>query len=121
MVHIRLDELHLLTTDLDRAHAEVMAEHLIADEGAGGNAETALLERRARLERFRGSVERDDQEVIEHWREASPAAHAAAMIELARYAEQMTVRTGFGKNPNEMFPGFRFERNDGSAQRDRRE
>jgi len=35
--------------------------------------------------------------VIQRWRTASPAAHAAAMIDLARYAELMVAQTGFGK------------------------
>jgi len=63
-------------------------------------------EKAARLRAFRGPVEARDAEVVEHWRTASPEAHAAAMLELAHYAEQITAYTGLGKAPEEMFPGF---------------
>jgi len=55
--------------------------------------------------------------VIQRWRTASPAAHAAAMIDLARYAELMVAQTGFGKDPAEMFPGLRHVRTAGPSQR----
>lgn len=73
------------------------AQHLIQD---------AIAERQARLQRFRGPVEQHDAQVIERWRDAPASAHACAMIDLARYAEQMVAQTGFGKDPKEMFPGF---------------
>lgn len=53
------------------------------------------------------SAEVSDAETVNFWRGASPEAHAQAMIELARYAELMVVTTGFGKDPDEQFPGLR--------------
>jgi hypothetical protein len=58
------------------------------------------------VERICGPVAERDREIVEHWRSASPAEHAKAMIELAHYAEMMVAQTGFGKDPDEMFPGF---------------
>lgn len=58
------------------------------------------------LRRFRGPVAENDRETVKFWRQASPAAHAAAMIALSRYAERMSRQTGYGKDPSEMFPGF---------------
>jgi hypothetical protein len=63
-------------------------------------------ERAERLRRFRGPLEQNDAETIDDWRQASPAAHAEAMIQLARMAEMIVVTTGFAKDPNEIFPGF---------------
>lgn len=60
----------------------------------------------ARLDAFRGPVERRDLEMVEYWRGASAAEHAAAMIDLANTAEQIVVHTGYGKDPDEHFPGF---------------
>ena len=59
-----------------------------------------------RLRRFVGPMAESDRQTVAFWRAQSPAAHAAAMIELAGYAERMAAQTGFGKNPDEMFPGF---------------
>jgi|GEM_PF-3061582 len=58
------------------------------------------------LATFLGPVAARDAEVIERWRDASPAAHARAMIELSDYAERMAVQTGLGKDPTERFPGI---------------
>jgi hypothetical protein len=70
--------------------------------------ETDTSEQRAeRLARFLGPLRDRDREVVAHWRTASPAAHAAAMIELSRYAERTARQTGIGKDPAERFPGFR--------------
>jgi hypothetical protein len=63
--------------------------------------------RAALLARMRGPLAARDREVVEHWRSASPAAHARAMIELSRYAERIARQTGFRKRPDDMFPGFR--------------
>jgi hypothetical protein len=60
----------------------------------------------AELTAFLGPVQDRDAEVIERWRDASPDAHAQAMIELSRYAEQMVAQTGIGKDPDERFPGI---------------
>jgi hypothetical protein len=60
----------------------------------------------AELATFLGPVADRDAEVIERWRDASPAAHARAMIELSRYAERMAAQTGIGKDPDELFPGI---------------
>jgi hypothetical protein len=62
--------------------------------------------REERLRRFRVPVEERDAEVIEHWRQASPEAHAQARIGLARASGTIVAHTGFGKDPHEMFPGF---------------
>jgi hypothetical protein len=58
------------------------------------------------LAAFLGPVADRDAEVIERWRNASPAAHARAMIELSGYAERMAAQTGLGKDPGERFPGI---------------
>lgn len=58
------------------------------------------------LASFLGPVADRDAEVIERWRDASPAAHARAMIELSDYAERMAAQTGLGKDPAERFPGI---------------
>lgn len=58
------------------------------------------------LATFLGPVADRDAEVIERWRNASPAAHARAMIELSDYAERMAAQTGLGKDPAERFPGI---------------
>lgn len=63
-------------------------------------------DRAARLARFRGPLAERDAETVAYWREASPAAHAAAMIQLAEMAEMIVAHTRFTKDPNEMFPGF---------------
>ncbi len=63
-------------------------------------------DRQEKLRQFRGPVEARDAQLIERWRQASPTAHAAAMIELARYAEMMVAHTGYGKDAAELFPGF---------------
>lgn len=55
---------------------------------------------------FLGPVAARDSEIVESWRQASPAAHAQAMIELSRYAEQMVLQTGIGKGSDDIFPGF---------------
>lgn len=60
----------------------------------------------AELTTFLGPVQDRDAEVIERWREASPEAHARAMIELSGYAERMAAQTGLGKDPTERFPGI---------------
>lgn len=60
----------------------------------------------AELSTFLGPVADRDAEVIERWRNASPDAHARAMIELSRYAERMAAQTGLGKDPDERFPGI---------------
>lgn len=62
--------------------------------------------RDAELTAFLGPIADRDAEVIERWREASPAAHARAMIELSAYAGRMVAQTGLGKDPNERFPGI---------------
>jgi hypothetical protein len=51
-------------------------------------------------------LEERDAEILSHWREASPAAHADAMIQLAELAEKIVSHTGLTKDPDEMFPGF---------------
>lgn len=56
---------------------------------------------------FTTSLEASDAETVDFWRKASPEAHAQAMIELAGYAEMMAATTGFGKDPDEQFPGLR--------------
>ncbi len=58
-------------------------------------------------EKFSSSVEASDAETVDFWRRASPEAHARAMIDLANYAEMMVATTGFGKDPDEWFPGLR--------------
>lgn len=68
------------------------------------------------LKRFRGPLAERDREVVDHWRSASSAEHARAMIELAQFAEMMVAHTGRGKNPDEMFPGFPPLRNQTGAQ-----
>ena len=67
---------------------------------------TAGSAKSERLRRFRQAVERQDRETVEFWSNAPASAHAAAMIELCEYAEQMAARTGLGKREAEMFPGF---------------
>lgn len=64
---------------------------------------------------FRGPVEANDAETVRFLRKASPEDHAKAMIELARYAEMMVATTGFGKDPDEQFPGLRASGMRGSA------
>lgn len=66
-------------------------------------------EREARLRRFVGPMIEHDQQVVDFWRDASPAAHAQAMIDLADYATQLSRQTGFTKDPSEVFPGFRID------------
>ena len=63
-------------------------------------------DKEALLARFLGPVETRDAEVVEHWRQASAADHARAMIDLADTAEQIVASTGFGKPYDEQFPGF---------------
>lgn len=58
------------------------------------------------VNKLRGPLEERDAEVVQHWRAASPAEHAKAMIELAHYAERMAAQTGHLKDVGEMFPGF---------------
>ena len=70
------------------------------------NAADIAAARQERLRRFRGPLEQRDDEVLEHWRQATPEAHAQAMIGLARVAEMIVAHTGFSKDPAEMFPGF---------------
>jgi len=82
------------------SNSEIAAAH------AHPEAAATEPEKAARLRAFRGPVEVRDAEVVEHWRTASPEAHAAAMVELAHYAEQIAAYTGLGKPPEEMFPGF---------------
>jgi hypothetical protein len=60
----------------------------------------------AELRRFLGPVHDRDIEVVDRWREASAEEHAQAMIELSRYAEQMVIQTGLGKDSSERFPGI---------------
>lgn len=58
-------------------------------------------------ENFKRSVEASDAESVDFWRQASPEAHAQAMIDLSSYAEMMVATTGLGKDPDEHFPGLR--------------
>lgn len=62
--------------------------------------------KRQRLESFVGGMVHEDAEMVEAWRDRSPAEHAAAGAQLSDLAAQMSQQTGFGKDPDEMFPGF---------------
>jgi hypothetical protein len=63
-------------------------------------------EKASLLERFRGPLRARDDEVVEHWRSLPASAHAEAMITLSRMAETIAAHTGYGKDPDELFPGF---------------
>lgn len=65
---------------------------------------TAELQRAERLRRLRGQPERHDGGSRDYWRDASPAEHARATIELSRYAERMAAQTGFFKDKDEPLP-----------------
>lgn len=55
---------------------------------------------------FTRSVEEHDRQTIAFWRDASPEAHADAMIQLSEYAAAMAALTGLNKQNKERFPGF---------------
>lgn len=58
------------------------------------------------LRRFLGPIEESDAEMADFWRQRSPAEHAASGAQLSDMAARMSVQTGLGKDPTEMFPGF---------------
>lgn len=65
--------------------------------------------REQRLRQFRGPLETNDRHGVEHWRTASPEAHAQAMIELSDYVQAIAAQTGYTKAKDDMFPGFPME------------
>lgn len=79
-----------------------------------GSQPTEAEVKAERLRAFLGSVEEDDAELVAYWRSASSAEHAAAMIDLANYAERMAEQTGLHKDTDEMFPNLAAMRGGGS-------
>ncbi len=60
--------------------------------------------KRELLGRFVGSAHQHDAELADFWRQRSAAEHAIAGAQISDMAAQMSAQTGFGKDPDEMFP-----------------
>lgn len=84
-------------------HKVDMRRHETSGSTSSGPEQRA---REERLRRFVGPIAERDAEVVAYWRSASPSEHARAMIQLSEYAAEMVQLTGFGKDPDEFFPGF---------------
>ena len=80
-------------------------------------AESEESKRKLR-ERFVGSAHEHDAELADFWRQRSPAEHAIAGAQISDMAAQMSVQTGFGKDPGEIFPSLsQLERQHGRGRR----
>lgn len=62
--------------------------------------------RAARLQRFVGSVESDDAEMIAFWRERTPAEHARAGAELSDIAARVAEQRALAPVRGPMCPGL---------------
>jgi len=85
----------------DPARAGAADGTSLATVGRSDTTQKAAL-----LARFVGPLEERDQEMIEYWRQATPAEHARAMIELAAFVENVAAHTQLTKEATIMFPGF---------------
>lgn len=68
------------------------------------NVQGDAVLRQQRLNRFRAPV--NDERMIEFWRNATPADHAKAMIELSNYAQQLAKKRGIERSTADPMPAL---------------